>query len=102
MDSAAVPRQLARADFAAIDDALRIDRHAFRGTGAFHFERIWNAVEHAAVGEIADADAAFLARMGCDAVRFRIGNVDQTIADRDAARPDGRGATCFPPEDCFY
>ena len=95
-------RQLAQADFAAIDDALRIDRHAFGATGAFYFERIWTAVEHAAIGEIADADAAFPARMGGYAIRFRIGNLDQTIADRDAARPDGRGAACFPPDNCFY
>src|SRR4051812_18455259 len=81
-----MPAELARADFAAEDVTLRVDRHTLGGARAFHLERIGDPVEDLAARGVADADAAQPAGVRRDAVRLGIGDVDAAVAQRDAAR----------------
>src|SRR5215475_1170268 len=63
-----------------------VHRHAFGGAGAFHLERIRNPVLHFAGRELADADAALPPGVLGDAVRLGVGDVDESVAQGDAAR----------------
>src|SRR6267143_4261450 len=78
--------KLARPDFPAEDIAHRVHGNAFGGAGALHLLRIWNAVEDFAGFELADADAAEPAGVRGDAVGFGVGDVDEAVAQVDAAR----------------
>src|SRR3989442_14235061 len=84
--------KLSRPDFAAKDIAHRVHGNAFGGAGALHRPRIGNAVEDFAGLELADADAAEPAGVRGDAVGFRVGDVDEAVAQVDAAR----AAELFP------
>src|SRR3989475_9516071 len=89
--------KLPRPDFAAEDIAHRVYGNAFGGAGALHLLRIGNAVEDFAGLELADADASEPAGVRGDAVGFGVGDVDEAVAQVDAARaaelvPLGDGA----------
>src|SRR5581483_6685835 len=80
-------RQSPLADLRAVDIALRIDREPLGAARSFKLLRIGNAVKHLPVFQAADSDAAFPSRMGRDAVRFRVSDVDRIAANVDRARP---------------
>src|SRR2546428_3248153 len=84
--------KLARPDFTAEDIAHRVHGDAFGRARALHLNRIWDAVEDVAGLELADADAAEPAGVRGDAVGFGVGDVDEAVAQVDAAR----AAELFP------
>src|SRR5438034_4636835 len=84
--------KLSRPDFPAEDIAQRVYGKAFGRARALHVNRIRDAVEDLAGLELADANAAEPAGVRGDAVGFRVGDVDEAIAQVDAAR----AAELFP------
>lgn len=79
--------QLPRPELGAVDIALGLFRHAFSGAGAFHLQRIGNAIEHLADLDATDADATLPARMGRHAVGFGVGAIKKIGANLNASRP---------------
>src|SRR2546428_1243338 len=84
--------KLARPDFTAEDIAHRVHGAALGRACALHVNRIWDAVEDVAGLELADADTAEPAGVRGDAIGFRVGDVDEAVAQVDAAR----AAELFP------
>src|SRR5215510_2752525 len=78
--------QLPRPHFAAVDVARRIDGDAFRGAGAFHLERVGDPEEDLAALQLAHTDAAEPPGVRGDAVRFGVGDIDEAVAQGNAAR----------------
>src|SRR5438309_1098792 len=78
--------KLSRPDLPAEDIAHRVYGNALGGAGALHLLRIGNAVEDLAGLELADADAAEPAGVRGDTIGFRVGDVDEPVAQVHAAR----------------
>ena len=77
--------KLSRPDFPAENIAHRVHGKAFGCARALHLNRIWDAVEDLAGLELADADAAEPAGVRGDTIGFRVGDVDEAVAQVDAA-----------------
>src|SRR5207247_61903 len=77
---------LCRPPSPAEDMAQPVYGKAFGRARALHLDRIRDAVEDLAGLELADADASEPAGVRGDAVGFRVGDVDEAVAQVDAAR----------------
>src|SRR2546429_9441403 len=81
-----------RPDSPAEDIAHRVYGNAFGRARALHLNGIRDAVEDVAGLELADADAAEPAGVRGDTIGFGVGDVDEAVAQVDAAR----AAELFP------